>query len=142
MFKNLSILVLIILSLYLPLSQTSVVSDSDDADVLFDQLDIHTYNIQISQEDLDKLNNNISISTETYYPCNVTVTIKNTTTTLENAGCRYKGHGSIWSCMDQETDKLKISSACRSMSWKVDTNKFADNKQKLHGLKKLNFHGI
>jgi hypothetical protein len=33
---------------------------------------------------------------------------------------------------------------CRKLSWKVDTNYFAgeDSKQKIWGLKKLNFHGL
>ena len=51
----------------------------------------------------------MSIATETYYKCNVTAKVGNNTITLENAGCKYEGHGSLWSCVDPETGKLKIS---------------------------------
>jgi len=80
----------------------------------------------MKDEDLTRLNNNIM--SPDYIPCDLTVLLDGIEiASLTNAGARYKGNGSRWSCMDDK-GRAKLSGACRKISFKIDTNEFSGDK--------------
>lgn len=64
-----------------------------------------------------------------------------TSNTYKGAGCRYKGAvGSLLHCLNPKTGRP--NGKCRKLSLKVDANYFRDDKQKIDGMKRVNFHGM
>ncbi|KNC74603.1 hypothetical protein SARC_12855 [Sphaeroforma arctica JP610] len=140
--------------------ESANLTEADEVAWLFDSTQILLYNLVMTEDDLAFLDADPTL--EQTVPCNVTVNFVDPltdansnvyeTTTLIGAGCRYKGNaGSFNGCVDTEGNgygaKIENSTSCRTLSWKVDSNDFADDfgqesKQRFYGLKKLLFHGI
>ncbi|KNC74331.1 hypothetical protein SARC_13118 [Sphaeroforma arctica JP610] len=135
-------------------------TEADEVASLFDATQIISYNLVMTEDSIAFLN--ADPTQEVYVPCNVTLnyvdplTESNVDTveplTLIGAGCRYKGSsGSYKGCVSTENGSygaiIENSTSCRTLSWKVDSNEFADDydqesKQRFYGLKKLVFNGI
>lgn len=108
--------------------------------MVYDPLTVRRYNLAIAKDDLEVLDSNPAA--EEYVPCDVTTDYgSEKAKTYYGAGCRYKGAlGSLLLCMDPDT--RRETGGCRKLSFKVDANKFRDDKQKIDGLKKINFNGM
>ncbi|KNC76715.1 hypothetical protein SARC_10802 [Sphaeroforma arctica JP610] len=139
------------------IAQSANLTEADEVAWLFDATQILSYNLVMTEENLAFLN--ADPMAEETVPCNVTVNYVDPLTgissdtyeplTLIGAGCRYKGNqGSFGGCVDiSDGSIIEDSTSCRTLSWKVDSNNFAEDfdqvdNQKFYGLKKLLFHGI
>ena len=103
---------------------------SDPFGVVFDQSNVRTYNILISDEEFARLNANPTA--EAYVQAAVEIDGHR----YEPVGIRYKGFfGMLRFCFQngQQT--------CAKLSWKLKFNHF-DPALRYHGLKRLNFHSM
>ena len=103
---------------------------SDPFDVVFDESNVRSYNIVISDEEFAKLNANPTA--EVYVQAAVEIDGQR----YEPVGVRYKGFfGMLRFCFQngQQT--------CAKLSWKLKFNHF-DPALRYHGLKRLNFHSM
>lgn len=114
-----------------------IVETADKTEIFsgfFDEIDeVH---ISITPENLAILDD--APTEEEYVPCDITYR----GVTYENGGCRYKGGTSTLNncCRWQGGILGQLNpDACRKLSFKFDTDKFADEKVKLLNQKKLNY---
>ncbi|MGL1886637.1 MAG: CotH kinase family protein [Reichenbachiella sp.] len=117
---------------------------NEDMDYIFDQNEIRTYNIVISQTALDVLNEDPAA--ETY----VTAALEFEGQIVEDIEVRYKGSVGAWHynvgfdgytvCLDEMTGADGAGSkVCQKLSMKIKFNTDADPERKFFELKKLQF---
>lgn len=103
---------------------------SDPANVVFDPDTIRTYSIEVSEEELAKLNANPTA--ELY----VQAALEIDGARYESVGVRYKGFfGALRFCF------FGGRQICPKLSWKLKFNHY-DPSLRHHGLKRLNFHAM
>ena len=103
---------------------------SDPFDVVFDESNVRTYNIVISDEEFAKLNANPTA--EVYVQAAVEIDGQR----YDPVGVRYKGFfGMLRFCFQGGRQ------VCDKLSWKLKFNHF-DPALRYHGLKRLNFHSM
>lgn len=116
------------------------------AESAFDDRLFRSYNLRVHRREWVEWHTDIL--EEEYVECAVTSDygVPGAEKVHELAGCRYKGgFGSLEYCLVEGTDEP--SGLCRKLSIKVDSNKFQpknspEAKQRILGMKKLNFHGM
>ena len=109
---------------------------ADDANFLFDDDTIRTYELVVEPEDMEFLNNDPVA--EVYVPA----TLKFEGQEYESVGLRYKGSaGSFINCTQGFTFPPSGPKTCIKLSMKVKIN-YGDSDLKFHGLKKLQFHSM
>jgi len=100
-------------------------------DYIFDETEIRTYNLTISDTDWTWLNDNAQL--EEYVPAKLEFEGQ----VLDQIGVRYKGSfGSLFSCFDGEGNRI-----CPKLSFKFKFNKYVSG-TKFYGQKKVNFHSM
>ena len=103
---------------------------SDPFGVVFDQSNVRTYNILISDEQFAKLN--ADPTAELYVQAAVEIDGRR----YDPVGIRYKGFfGMLRFCFEDGRQ------TCAKLSWKLKFNHF-DPTLRYHGLKRLNFHSM
>ncbi len=103
-----------------------------DADYIFNQGAIRTYELKVSQANWDLLN--ASALDEEYVPA----TLHFEGREYGPIGLRYKGSGgTLEPCVDEDTGEL----LCDKLSMKLKFSEY-DKDLRFHGIKRLNFHSM
>ncbi|MEM7141828.1 MAG: CotH kinase family protein [Actinomycetota bacterium] len=111
-----------------------------DSSVLFDQAQLHTYELTLSDEDLAFLD--AEPTAEEYVPGTLTFDGE----TVENVGIRYKGSiGAFFSCVSgggfPNLGELDGEKTCRKLSMKVKIN-FEGQDRRFYDVRRLQFHAM
>ncbi|HEX2675406.1 MAG TPA: CotH kinase family protein, partial [Polyangiales bacterium] len=114
-----------------------VAAPQDDAQFLWDDTQLRTFELTIAQSDLDAIN--AAPADEQFVPA----AFKVGNETVQNAAVRYKGSiGAFYGCVSGGTFwQPSGMKTCKKLSMKVSFDEY-DAKQRFHGLKKLNFHSM
>jgi len=103
---------------------------SDPLDVVFDQANVRTYNIVISDQEFSRLQSDPTA--EVYVQAAVEIDGQR----YEPVGIRYKGFFGMLRFCFQNGQQV-----CPKLSWKLKFNHY-DPALRYHGLKRLNFHSM
>ncbi len=111
--------------------------DSLDSDFIYDDDQLHTFELLLSEENLNKINNDPAA--EEY----VEGMIKFNGETFGPVGIRYKGSiGAFVNCLSNPNwTNPSGFKTCTKLSMKVKCN-WEDSNRKFYGLKKLQFHAM
>ncbi len=111
--------------------------ESGDSSHIFDQEALHTFELNLSEEDLAFLDD--EPTAEQYVPGNMTFEGE----TIENVGIRYKGSvGAFATCLSGPNPLIPTGSkTCTKLSMKVKIN-FDGSERTFYGLKKVQLHAM
>jgi len=110
---------------------------NEKSDVIFDQNELHTFELTLSPENLNKIN--ADPAAEEYVEGKLTFNGE----TLEQVGIRYKGSiGAFVGCLTgRDWTNPSGSKTCTKLSMKIKIN-WNDPETRFYGLKKLQFHSM
>ena len=101
------------------------------SDVIFDESVVHTYEINVLDEDWEWLNDNPLL--EEYVPATLTFNGR----AFEDVAVRYKGfYGNLRFCFDQQGNQT-----CEKLSFKLKFSEYEPSRR-FFGLQRLNFHSM
>ena len=133
-------------------SQPRPVAKADIGNDVFDEGELKSYYLTLSDEEYAKLFDlktlllaDTVVNEERY----VRASLKVDETTLPSIAIRFKGQFSIWGCVDRATGTRRARvepffrdiDVCQKFSLKLDLNRY-DGSARLDGLKKLNLHAM